>query len=772
MRSWLARNRRSVMVSWLISYTLILLIPIILNVVIYVNTLRIVSNQITDSSTYMLRQIQMELDNNLTDVQSLSLRIGVSSDLNTLLTFQNQTDALNKKNMTTLMNINQDFETYTTSNSIIQSFFLYYFPRNLVWDSTFYTKEEYFRNYFAGTQSEADWNTRMSKTYSGDDILVPALSSQTAQKTLMHFQTIPIDGSTATANLVVVYDQSKLTASLRNVGRSSHGTVYILDKDDTLLAAGSSVSAKDRVTYDRLSGDMGILHDHDRVLTYISSGVNKWKYVCVIPNSVFSQRFLYLRTIMIVCMLFCLLLGGAMIWLLARRNYNPLQELLNLIGQGKENALPKQWNESEFGWIRSSFVTVQQQKDRMQSLLDSQAKAVRMNIINRLLHGRVELQLIDDTVWETYHIAFISHYFAVAAFFLEESGETDPAQGAEDETVSNRNRLNAIAQTLRSALGASYEVFESDPEDLVILLINIPAQRLEGWNGDVKQALTETQKAMRQNCGWKYTVSFSLLVENIRDIYIGYDQAMEAMENRFTSPEQPLFSYEDYFPVKRIDSNSMYSQEEEEKLINSIRVGNFPCAGDQVNQIIQRSLSSHPNLTHIVPYAILNSYMNALSGGDALRDNQAVIQKSMERITRVHSLEEIRTELTRCLKTICEYMEQYTHSQNSAQKHVVTRIRKIVEEQYPDQNLSISSIADQLNMNAKYMSNVYREFGGESVPERINLVRIERAKELLRQHQSISKTAEEVGFCNSNALIRTFKKYLGITPGQYKDQCG
>jgi len=51
----------------------------------------------------------------------------------------------------------------------------------------------------------------------------------------------------------------------------------------------------------------------------------------------------------------------------------------------------------------------------------------------------------------------------------------------------------------------------------------------------------------------------------------------------------------------------------------------------------------------------------------------------------------------------------------------------------------------------------------------INRVRLARAKELLaRDGVSIAEAAVRVGYYNSNAFIRTFKKYEGITPGQYK----
>ncbi|MNP84600.1 HTH-type transcriptional activator RhaR [compost metagenome] len=68
------------------------------------------------------------------------------------------------------------------------------------------------------------------------------------------------------------------------------------------------------------------------------------------------------------------------------------------------------------------------------------------------------------------------------------------------------------------------------------------------------------------------------------------------------------------------------------------------------------------------------------------------------------------------------------------------------------------------------MSKLFKEQTGETLPDYINKVRLEQAKVLLRDDKlSISDAAVRVGYLNSNALIRSFKKYEGVTPGKYKE---
>jgi AraC-like DNA-binding protein len=52
--------------------------------------------------------------------------------------------------------------------------------------------------------------------------------------------------------------------------------------------------------------------------------------------------------------------------------------------------------------------------------------------------------------------------------------------------------------------------------------------------------------------------------------------------------------------------------------------------------------------------------------------------------------------------------------------------------------------------------------------EYIQSLRVQKAKERLAT-ESVKDIAKPVGFWDAQALIRVFKKYEGITPGQYKD---
>jgi len=84
-------------------------------------------------------------------------------------------------------------------------------------------------------------------------------------------------------------------------------------------------------------------------------------------------------------------------------------------------------------------------------------------------------------------------------------------------------------------------------------------------------------------------------------------------------------------------------------------------------------------------------------------------------------------------------------------------------------DLSVESIADYIGLNASYFSRVFKNVTGKTVLEYITLKRLEVSKKLLQEtNLTINQIAQNVGYNNVHSFLRFFKKYEGITPGDYR----
>jgi len=80
------------------------------------------------------------------------------------------------------------------------------------------------------------------------------------------------------------------------------------------------------------------------------------------------------------------------------------------------------------------------------------------------------------------------------------------------------------------------------------------------------------------------------------------------------------------------------------------------------------------------------------------------------------------------------------------------------------QKLSIDSIAKLAYVSKSNFFKMFKDELGTSPNEFILQERINRAKELLANHNSIKETAYQTGFSDTNYFTRVFKQLVGITP--------
>ena len=99
---------------------------------------------------------------------------------------------------------------------------------------------------------------------------------------------------------------------------------------------------------------------------------------------------------------------------------------------------------------------------------------------------------------------------------------------------------------------------------------------------------------------------------------------------------------------------------------------------------------------------------------------------------------------------------------------VVEKVENYIHDHYKE-NITREHIADSLFMTPEYLAKLYKRKTGRTIKDYINQYRIEQAKKLLQNgEQNIGDVAGDVGFENFSYFSTVFKKYEGISPGEYR----
>ncbi|WP_235182710.1 helix-turn-helix transcriptional regulator [Gracilibacillus boraciitolerans] len=94
-----------------------------------------------------------------------------------------------------------------------------------------------------------------------------------------------------------------------------------------------------------------------------------------------------------------------------------------------------------------------------------------------------------------------------------------------------------------------------------------------------------------------------------------------------------------------------------------------------------------------------------------------------------------------------------------------------IRKHYQDPDLTLESIAESLHVSTVYLSRMIKQELGSSYVQVLTNTRLRAAKELLQSADlSIREVAERVGYDSQHYFSTTFRKSMGITPKQYKQQ--
>lgn len=83
--------------------------------------------------------------------------------------------------------------------------------------------------------------------------------------------------------------------------------------------------------------------------------------------------------------------------------------------------------------------------------------------------------------------------------------------------------------------------------------------------------------------------------------------------------------------------------------------------------------------------------------------------------------------------------------------------------------ISLDRIAGALDMNKSYFSSLFRKETGKTYTEYLHKYRIDRSiGELKKEHYTLLDVALAVGYQSSDHYSRIFKRYMGISPGEFR----
>jgi YesN/AraC family two-component response regulator len=86
-------------------------------------------------------------------------------------------------------------------------------------------------------------------------------------------------------------------------------------------------------------------------------------------------------------------------------------------------------------------------------------------------------------------------------------------------------------------------------------------------------------------------------------------------------------------------------------------------------------------------------------------------------------------------------------------------------------DLSLDMISEHVELHPNYISSLFKKETGLTFIHYLHLYRIKKAKQLILSDEELSfqEISEQVGYENARHFFSVFKKYTGVTPGEFRE---
>ncbi len=706
-----------------------------------------------------VQQSQISMDYLLSEVFLITSKVILLPEIQSLGGFEG---ALGSRQYYLKNRLKDNLSKLHGSHPAIESVFVYFWPADYIVSSIgAYEVDYYFKTkYSQSGMTRSDWREML---LSSDDYIHTTSLTQTGigevSSPYIQFITanLPMFAPEKTQVAICLTIKESTIKSLIG-GVNKEGSFLIVDGDDNIYLDDGVTLPGGFPNYAQLVDNRHLSTViENQILTHFPSKLIDWQFVSLSAQSDVESRLNRLRWIILGLVIIFWIIGAWLAYFFAQRNYRPVTRLIEHISGTPAVEEVTHFRRAEYLYIEESFNRLKEEKASIQDRLALQQEALRVDFLSRLLLGRVK---------ETSHS--VEEQCEYHGFFFEEDAFVAVALRMED-TILNSDQLtqehgagwlaNQIQSTLaRHAIGDGWVC---EVSSLSVLFLNLsspsddPSLVLAKLLGDLKVHI------MRET-GITYTIGASSYISDLSSVPLAYEEAREALDYRMIHGKGAVITYYDVIEQEK-EQKVPNTLRLERRFINLFTTGNYKEAGELMQNIMGR-LEHVPSLSKLRMrlFAFISLFLDAM--GDLFDDAFVTDLDCEARLLSCTTLVETRIEMDLLFQEI----QDFTLGQKKASLR--ERVSAIIEANYTDANFSVGFIAEQLDLSISNFSWLYKEETGDGPLDCIHRARLRAAKLLLKESDlAVKAIAAKCGYLSDMAFIRVFKKYEGITPGQYRN---
>ncbi|MDF2922528.1 MAG: hypothetical protein K0R57_1442 [Paenibacillaceae bacterium] len=486
--------------------------------------------------------------------------------------------------------------------------------------------------------------------------------------------------------------------------------------------------------------------------------IQDWRYVYLVPKSRMEHntRNLLLESLLVYAALG--LLGGGLAYLFSRRMYRPVRNLVYAFkGIGIDSG-----DKDEFAFVQEAASRINTANANLRAMLSSYQVPLKTNFIRELLSGMVSGHRLHEEL-RLHELESFNGPLTVAV--LEFANYKELEEQYSKELFLNLKPQMAIILEEQLRQQAQTEIVELEYKGLVLMIRETDPSVLKKMLGDALAAIEASME-------FQMVAAIGCPAESLAHIEKSYRNALQIMDYWFSTHNQTILTWRDMEAT--IQDSFFYPLDLESNFINYLLRGKDREAETLLNRVLEENFTkrtlSEETLSqfHFAVMTTVNRIVQQLGKKPEEFFGEEIGLYAELKLVPVRS--DMPNQIRKLFSCI---ISKVKCKEDRVDNTTVSQMIEFITENYAS-DLSLQYLAEHFNLSSGYISTLFKSHTGENFKDYLNIYRVGKAKEILsRENVKINELALRVGCTNSHTFIRMFKKYEGVSPGQYlKEQEG
>jgi two-component system response regulator YesN len=585
----------------------------------------------------------------------------------------------------------------------------------------------------------------------------PALSSPGFRKGLM----------------AINIEEDQLFQMIKSIYEDGHsGHFFILDAegnvvthdDKTYLYSNmKSLPHIQTILADPDSGSLNMKLDGvQQSIFYRTSGYTGWKFVSMMPESKVFEPIKVTRNLLLMFAGLMFILALAALFYVNRWTFKPLDRLA-----GKMSGVNKQRGQGAESIGLSSLEHIFDQmvtdREHLEQHVRDSKPMLKWKLMMDILNGnRYDFHMVYHQL-EFLGIQMYPERFLVCTAEISKEGEQ---LSPRDEALYTFMFCNVAEELIRSEhAGAAIDLGSGKAAVL-----------LSFAEGDAEQnhlralvILELILDIMKKQFGLTVTVGVGKCRLDMKEIPVSYDESQKALHYKMIFGKHSVISIDDLQTPDRQDyyKLSRMSEPVMEALRQTDRVKMLAHLSDTFREAVESNLP--PELIRQLCYDLMMKSLQAVSAiGIEPEVSMGPLSSIYDRIGKCENWQEAERLVGDILEGLASQIEE--KRSHRGKNETIERMLDYIREHYQEHDLSLDRLAEMFHLTPPYISRLFKDHTESNFIDYMIETRIQAAMALLKDKSiKVNDVSEAVGYANTRSFLRTFKKYTGLTPTEYRE---